>query len=106
MRWMPLVVLACASAMTLSQWPRMRRIDAQAAVRGSTRTGASLGVLRGIRGLAALQVAAATLVGVLAVCVGSGSAGIRAREPGMRTDGVMTTRLTLPQSSYSDAAAR
>lgn len=106
MRWMPLVVLACATAMTLSQWPRMRRIEPRAAVRGSARTGASRGVLRGIRGLAALQVAAATLVGVLAVCVGSGSAGIRARELGMRTDGVVTTRLTLPQSSYADAEAR
>lgn len=106
MRWMPLVVLACATAMTLSQWPRMRRIDPQAAVRGSARTGASRGVLRAIRGLAALQVAAATLVGVLAVCVGSGGAGIRARELGMRTDDVATTRLTLPQPSYADADAR
>lgn len=106
LRWMPLVVLACAAVMTLSQWPRLRRIEPQAAVRGSARTGASRAVLRGIRGLAAVQVAAATLVGILAVCVGVGGTGVRARDLGMRTDDVLATRLTLPQATYADAAAR
>lgn len=106
LRWMPLMMVGCAALMTLSQWPRLRRIDAQAAVRTSARTGAGAGVLRGVRGLAALQVAAATVVGVLAFCVGAGTADIRARALGMRVDGVASTRLTLPQAAYPDPAAR
>lgn len=106
LRWMPLIVFGCAVLMTLSQWPRLRRIDAQAATRSSARTGASGGVLRAIRGLAALQIAAATVVGALAVCVGAGTADIRARALGLRIDDVASTRLTLPQAAYPDPAAR
>jgi predicted permease len=106
LRWMPLIALGCAALMTLSQWPRLRRIDAQAAARGSARTGAGAGVLRAVRGLAALQVAAATMVGVLAVCVIAGTADIRTRALGLRVDGVASTRLTLPQAAYPDTAAR
>ncbi len=106
LRWMPLIVFGCAVLMTLSQWPRLRRIDAQAATRSSARTGASGGVLRVIRGLAALQIAAATVVGALAVCVGAGTSDIRARALGLRIDDVASTRLTLPQAAYPDPAAR
>ncbi|HUD40562.1 MAG TPA: ABC transporter permease [Dokdonella sp.] len=106
LRWMPPIVLGCAALMTLSQWPRLRRVDAQGAVRGSARIGASGSVLRAIRGLAALQVAAATVVGALAVCVGAGTADIRARALGLRVDDVASTRLTLPQAAYPDPAAR
>lgn len=106
LRWMPLIVFGCAVLMTLSQWPRLRRIDAQAATRSSARTGASGGVLRAIRGLAALQIAAATVVGALAVCVGAGTSDIRARALGLRIDDVASTRLTLPQAAYPDPAAR
>lgn len=106
LRWMPLIVFGCAVLMTLSQWPRLRRVDAQAATRSSARTGASGGVLRAIRGLAALQIAAATVVGALAVCVGAGTADIRARALGLRIDDVASTRLTLPQAAYPDPVAR
>ncbi|MBO9663918.1 ABC transporter permease [Dokdonella sp.] len=106
LRWMPLIALGCATLMTLSQWPRLRRLDAQLALRGSVRTGAGGGVLRAIRGLAALQVTAAAVVGALAVCVAAGTDDIRARALGLRVDGVASTRLTLPQTTYPDAAAR
>src|SRR5690606_23162775 len=91
LRWMPPIALGCAVLMTLSQWPRLRRLDAHAAVRGSARTGAGAGVLRAVRGLAGLQVAAATVVGALAVCVIAGTADIRARALGLRVDGAVST---------------
>lgn len=106
LRWMPLIALGCAALMTLSQWPRLRRLDAQLALHGSVRTGTGGGVLRAIRSLAALQVTAATLVGALAVCVMSGTDDIRARALGLRVDGVASSRLTLPQTTYPDSSAR
>lgn len=106
LRWMPLIVLGCAALMTLSQWPRLRRLDAQLALRGSVRTGAGAGVLRAVRGLAALQVTAAAVVGALAACVIAGTDDIRARTLGLRVDGVASSRLTLPQAAYPAAAER
>ncbi|PZQ13217.1 MAG: hypothetical protein DI564_11970 [Rhodanobacter denitrificans] len=106
LRWMPPIVLGCAALMTVSQWPRLRRVDAQAATRASARSGASGGMLRAIRGLAALQIAAATVVGALAVCVGAGTADIRARALGLHVEDVASTRLTLPQAAYPDPDAR
>lgn len=104
--WAPLVAVGCAALMTLSQWPRLRRISAAAALRGHSRSSAGPAVLRTVRGLAAIQVAAAALVCALALCVDAGSAGIRSRALGLDVDGVVSTRLTLPQPAYPDVAAR
>lgn len=104
--WIVPVALVCAGLMTFAQWLRLRGIVPQQAMREGARAGVGAGVLKACRGLAIGQVAAATLVGVLSGCVWLGVQTASRHDLGMRTEGVLGARLTLPQEAYPDAAAR
>lgn len=104
--WIVPVALACAALMTFAQWLRLRGIVPQQAIGEGTRAGVGASVLKACRGLAIGQVAAAALVGVLSGCVWLGVQTASRHDLGMRTEGVLGARLTLPQETYPDAAAR
>lgn len=104
--WIVPVAMMCAGLMTFAQWLRLRSIAPQQALRDGARTGVGAGVLKASRGLAIGQVAAATLVGVLAGCVWLGVQAVSRNDLGMRMEGVLGARLTLPQETHADAAAR
>jgi putative ABC transport system permease protein len=106
LQWMPLVIVSCAVLMTLSQWPQLLRVQAESSIRGSARNGIGANALRSIRGLAGVQICAASMVGVLALCVWAGSSERGQKDIGLDVDAVMAVRLTLPAQTYPDGASR
>lgn len=104
--WLPPVALLCALLMTAAQWPRLRRLAADGALRGSVRSGAAPGLLRGVRLLATLQVGAAGLVGVLAGCVLLGADEVQQRDSGMRVADTLSARLAWPAGRPASRSER
>lgn len=106
--WLPVVVSAVAVLLTASQWRQLAgtRSGMVLAMREGGRGGVGRSALRQGRLLAGLQMVAAGVVGVIALCVGTGLAEVRSRSLGLVVDDTVSLGFALPADRYPDLVAR